>query len=257
MTCHPGAPAGCSHRRWTSPSSSTGRHPASSGCASWSPSTARPRPTPPRRRSAGPGATGTASGPTTTTRRRGPARWRSTSAATAGAACRGRSGWRHVPTRWTARADDLPDVDLQRALRALPVRQREAVVLHDWADLDIAGCAAVMGVSPGSVKQHLARVRRRRGGRPHHPRRRRERGGPGDHDGPADRSGGPGRVRRCGRRRPAGRRGGRPAGRAARSTAVRLRRPPGVGLRSPADPAGRGPRPSWRPPSCGPSRRRR
>ena len=155
------------------------------------------------------------------------------------------------------RADDLPDVDLQRALRALPVRQREAVVLHYWADLDIAGCAAAMGVSPGSVKQHLARARRRRGGRPHHPRRRRERGGPGDHDGPADRSGGPGRVRRCGRRGPAGRRGGRPAGRAARSTAVRLRRPPGVGLRSPADPAGRGPGPSWRPPSCGPSRRRR
>ncbi|HEX6420657.1 MAG TPA: sigma-70 family RNA polymerase sigma factor [Acidimicrobiales bacterium] len=59
-----------------------------------------------------------------------------------------------------SRVDDLPDVDLQRALRGLPARQREAVVLHYWADLDVAGCATAMGVSPGSVKQHLARARR-------------------------------------------------------------------------------------------------
>jgi DNA-directed RNA polymerase specialized sigma24 family protein len=33
------------------------------------------------------------------------------------------------------RSDELHDIDLQRALRRLPVRQREAVVLHSWADL--------------------------------------------------------------------------------------------------------------------------
>jgi RNA polymerase sigma-70 factor (ECF subfamily) len=60
-----------------------------------------------------------------------------------------------------SRSDDLPDVDLQRALGRLPVRQREAVVLHYWADLGVDACAAAMGVSSGSVKQHLSRARRR------------------------------------------------------------------------------------------------
>ena len=58
-----------------------------------------------------------------------------------------------------SRADDLPDVDLQRALRRLPVRQREAVVLRYWGDLSVAACATAMRVSSGSVKQHLSRAR--------------------------------------------------------------------------------------------------
>jgi RNA polymerase sigma-70 factor (ECF subfamily) len=70
---------------------------------------------------------------------------------------------RLVPRAYTVdgRSDDLPDVDLQRALRRLPVRQREAVVLHYWADLGVEACATAMGVSPGSVKQHLSRARQR------------------------------------------------------------------------------------------------
>jgi RNA polymerase sigma-70 factor (ECF subfamily) len=81
-----------------------------------------------------------------------------------------RSRWRTLarrarlaPRAWTVAAlpDDLPDVDLRRALRRLPVRQREAVVLHYYADLDVEATATAMGVSSGSVKQHLARARRR------------------------------------------------------------------------------------------------
>jgi RNA polymerase sigma-70 factor (ECF subfamily) len=59
------------------------------------------------------------------------------------------------------RLDELPDVDLQRALRRLPVRQREAVVLHYWADLGVEACASAMGVTAGAVKQHLSRARQR------------------------------------------------------------------------------------------------
>jgi RNA polymerase sigma-70 factor (ECF subfamily) len=51
------------------------------------------------------------------------------------------------------------DHDLVAALGGLSKRQREAVVLFYWADLDVAGCAAAMGVSTGSVKQHLSRAR--------------------------------------------------------------------------------------------------
>jgi len=58
------------------------------------------------------------------------------------------------------RPDELPDVDLRRALAGLATRQREAVILRYWADLDLAGVAAAMGVSVGSVKQHLARAHR-------------------------------------------------------------------------------------------------
>ena len=55
----------------------------------------------------------------------------------------------------------LADPALEAALGKLAPRQREAVVLRYWADLPVAGCAEVMGVSPGSVKQHLARAHRR------------------------------------------------------------------------------------------------
>lgn len=51
------------------------------------------------------------------------------------------------------------DVDLIAVLRAMPTRQREAVVLRYWGDLSVEQCAAVMGVSIGSVNQHLNRAR--------------------------------------------------------------------------------------------------
>jgi RNA polymerase sigma-70 factor (sigma-E family) len=43
------------------------------------------------------------------------------------------------------------------ALRALPDRQREAIVLRYYADLSEAEIAAAMGISRGAVKSHTAR----------------------------------------------------------------------------------------------------
>lgn len=49
--------------------------------------------------------------------------------------------------------------DLIWALRQLPRRQREAVVLHYLTDSPIVTVAHLMNVSEGSVKTHLARAR--------------------------------------------------------------------------------------------------
>lgn len=43
------------------------------------------------------------------------------------------------------------------ALRGLPDRQREVIVLRYYADLSEAETADVMGISRGAVKSHLAR----------------------------------------------------------------------------------------------------
>jgi RNA polymerase sigma-70 factor (sigma-E family) len=43
------------------------------------------------------------------------------------------------------------------ALRKLPVRQREALVLRYYADMSEAQIASVMGISRGAVKSHTAR----------------------------------------------------------------------------------------------------
>ena len=48
---------------------------------------------------------------------------------------------------------------VRAALRALPVRQREVLVLRYYADLPETQIAAVMGISRGSVKAHAARAR--------------------------------------------------------------------------------------------------
>jgi RNA polymerase sigma factor (sigma-70 family) len=44
------------------------------------------------------------------------------------------------------------------ALRKLPGRQREAIVLRYYADLSEAQVAAAMGISCGAVKSHTARA---------------------------------------------------------------------------------------------------
>ncbi|HYO61378.1 MAG TPA: sigma-70 family RNA polymerase sigma factor [Actinomycetota bacterium] len=50
-------------------------------------------------------------------------------------------------------------VDLVRALRRLPSRQRQALVLHYVGDLPPRAVARVMNVSEGTVKAHLAQGR--------------------------------------------------------------------------------------------------
>jgi RNA polymerase sigma factor (sigma-70 family) len=44
------------------------------------------------------------------------------------------------------------------ALRTLPARQREALVLRFYGDLSEAQIAAAMGISKGAVKSHTARA---------------------------------------------------------------------------------------------------
>lgn len=47
--------------------------------------------------------------------------------------------------------------EVLRALRQLPTRQREALVLRYWLDLREADIAQAMGISAGSVKVHTSR----------------------------------------------------------------------------------------------------
>ena len=58
--------------------------------------------------------------------------------------------------------DDQPaDVDLERAVRTLPHRQRQAVALYYFLDLPVAEIAVVMRCSEGTVKATLSHSRDR------------------------------------------------------------------------------------------------
>jgi RNA polymerase sigma-70 factor, ECF subfamily len=50
-------------------------------------------------------------------------------------------------------------VDVVRAIRALPIRQRQTVTLFYLTDYSSAQVAHVLGISEGAVKKHLARAR--------------------------------------------------------------------------------------------------
>ena len=52
----------------------------------------------------------------------------------------------------------LPEHAVVGALRALPLRQREALVLIYYGGLTEAQAASALGISPGAVKSHLGRA---------------------------------------------------------------------------------------------------
>jgi len=78
------------------------------------------------------------------------------------------SWWRkrRREVEWDASRDteDRPPADVQvdlrvmQALKALPGRQREVVVLRIFLDLDTKTTAHVLGVTPGTVMTHLSRA---------------------------------------------------------------------------------------------------
>ncbi|HEX6150459.1 RNA polymerase sigma factor [Nocardioides sp.] len=57
--------------------------------------------------------------------------------------------------------DEIPDVDLARAVASLAPQQRAAVALHYLDDLKVDDVARHLGVSTSTVKQHLFRARTR------------------------------------------------------------------------------------------------
>lgn len=54
---------------------------------------------------------------------------------------------------------ELPDPELQAALAALPLRERQAAVLFYVSDLSVVDVAAALGVTDGTVKTMLSRAR--------------------------------------------------------------------------------------------------
>ncbi|MCU1678875.1 MAG: polymerase, sigma-24 subunit, subfamily [Frankiales bacterium] len=52
-------------------------------------------------------------------------------------------------------------LDVTKALATLPARQRQIVVLHHIADMEVAAIAAMLSMPVGSVKSNLSRGRRR------------------------------------------------------------------------------------------------
>lgn len=50
------------------------------------------------------------------------------------------------------------DPAIVAALRRLPTRQREVIALRVFVDLDTPTTAAILGIAPGTVKEHLSRA---------------------------------------------------------------------------------------------------
>ena len=77
-------------------------------------------------------------------------------------------------SRWRRRSRELPlsghdaagsasladglDTTLLQAVRRLPVRQREVIVMRVFLDLDIQTTARQLSISPGTVRAHLSRA---------------------------------------------------------------------------------------------------
>lgn len=83
---------------------------------------------------------------------------------------RSRSVWRRLRSErdaWTrlspepgAAAEGDETIDIARALRKLPRRQREVVVLHYYLGFTAEGIGEVLGVTDGTVKTGLHRARK-------------------------------------------------------------------------------------------------
>jgi RNA polymerase sigma factor (sigma-70 family) len=65
----------------------------------------------------------------------------------------------HMSSERALGPDDGDRLDVEDAIRRLPMRQRQVVTMFYLADLPIDEVAAVLSLRPGSVKAHLARAR--------------------------------------------------------------------------------------------------
>lgn len=77
-----------------------------------------------------------------------------------------RRKWARRPTRPTEALDGehldvMPDLDLARRLAALPLQQRQMLVLRVAFGMSVAEVAAVLGVAEGTVKSGVHRAKQR------------------------------------------------------------------------------------------------
>jgi len=79
----------------------------------------------------------------------------------------GASAWHRRSKETALTSDDIAAADSQgtgldtavlTALRRLPARQREVIVLRVFLDLDIDTTARQLGIAPGTVRAHLSRA---------------------------------------------------------------------------------------------------
>jgi RNA polymerase sigma-70 factor, ECF subfamily len=63
------------------------------------------------------------------------------------------------PVDRSTQGEPVPDLDLWRAVAALPPQQRAAVALFYLDDRPVAEVADLMAVAPATVRQHLLRAR--------------------------------------------------------------------------------------------------
>jgi RNA polymerase sigma factor (sigma-70 family) len=79
----------------------------------------------------------------------------------------GASWWQRRNKETALNTHDIATVDSQgtgldsallTALRRLPARQREVIVLRVFLDLDIETTARQLGIAPGTVRAHLSRA---------------------------------------------------------------------------------------------------